>query len=355
MFNFGTSRCIHKQITQMQKTLQDQLLDLVLARFEKRSLAVDTMTQMLSIGKDAVYRRLRGDTLLTPDEMRQLSLHFNISLDALINKHSNTVFFSYNLFNTTINNFDDYLNGIYQDLDQISKASQPKISYATAEVPLFYYCLFPELIAFKLYVWGRTVWDFEYLKDRTFDFDLVPYPTLKLAEDLVDLFRNIPSVEFWSQSLVDFTLSQAEYHVISGGFTKSEDALVICDRLLDLVAHLRTMADKGCKFKANGNPEDALKNGFELYHNEMVFANNTVLVETESTKMLYTAFGNPNFLRSTDHKMCDYTQDWFSRMKVKSEKISLQSEKNRAWYFNGIKRKIEMVKNRIENYLGIIH
>jgi len=337
----------------MQKTLQDQLLDLVLARFEKRSLAVDALTQLLSIGKDAVYRRLRGDTLLTPDEMRQLSLHFNISLDALVNKHSNTVFFSYNLFNTPINNFDDYLNGIHQDLTQISKASKPKIFYATAEIPLFYYCLFPELIAFKLYVWGRTVWDFDYLEERTFDFDLVTYPTLKLAEDLVELYRNIPSTEFWSQSLVDFTLSQAEYNVISGGFTKSEDALIICDRLLDLVAHLRTMASRGSKFQVNGNPEDALKEGFELYHNEMVFANNTVLVQTESSKMLYTAFGNPNFLRSTDQKMCDYTEDWFMKMKIKSENISLQSEKNRAWYFNGIKRKIELVKNRIKNHLGV--
>ena len=339
----------------MQKTLQDQLLDLVLARFEKRSLAVDVMTQLLSIGKDAVYRRLRGDTLLTPDEMRQLSLHFNISLDALVNKDSNTVFFSYNLFNTPINDFDDYLNGIYQDLNQISKTSDPKIFYATAEVPLFYYCLFPELIAFKLYVWGRSVWDFEYLKDRTFDFDLVTYPTIKLAEDLVGLYKNIPSTEFWSQSLVDFTLSQAEYHVISGGFTKSKDALIICDRLLDLVAHLRIMASNGRKFPVNGNPENALEEGFELYHNEMVFTNNTVLVKAESEKMLYTAFGNPNFLRSTDQKMCDYTEDWFIKMKGKSERISEQSEKNRAWYFNGIKRKIELVKNRIENHLGMVH
>ncbi|MEM9823166.1 MAG: helix-turn-helix transcriptional regulator [Bacteroidota bacterium] len=331
----------------MRNKLQDQLLEAVLSRYPKRSVAVEALSEMLGTGKDAVYRRLRGDTLLTPDEMQLLAQQFNISLDALVFDQSDKVFFSYSFFERPVDNFRTFLDGIFRYFAQATQQKNARVYYASAEIPFFYYCFFPELIAFKLYVWGRAVWGFDYLRNRPFDFEILPYSDLQLAEQCLLHYRELPSTEHWSMNMVDFTLSQIEYHVISGAFKQVEDALLLCDRLLELTQHLQVMAEHGRKFMIHRPPETAPENTFELFHNEMVYSNNTILVASDQGKMLFTTYGNPNFLRSTDQKICDHTQDWFVQMGSKSECISQQSEKTRAWFFNVLKRRIEQARSRI--------
>ena len=135
-----------------EKNLQDFLFESILSKFPRRSAAVEAISDMFGLGKDAIYRRLRGDTLLTPDEVGQLALAFNISLDAFVFENNNTVFFRYSPFTRQVKEFSDYLGQIHSDLELISKLPNPKILYVSAEIPIFHYCLIPEIIAFKLYV-----------------------------------------------------------------------------------------------------------------------------------------------------------------------------------------------------------
>ena len=331
-----------------RRTLQGFLFESILSKFPSRSSAVEAISEMFDLGKDAIYRRLRGDTLLTPDEIGHLAEAFNISLDAHIFENNNTVFFQYSPFTRQVKEFSDYLGQILTDVEMIAKLPNPRILYVSAEIPLFHYCLIPEIIAFKLYVWGRTFWEFEYLKDRQFDFDLISYPIIKMTEDLTKLYRNIPTTELWNSNIVDFTLSQIEYHVMTGGFRDPNDALILCDRLNDLMDHLRNMAAHGRKSLVNSKPEDSSGASFDLYHNEMVYANNTIIVMTDKGKAVYTAYGNPNFLKSTDRKMCDYSENWFMNLTQNSIPMSNHAEKSRSWFFNSIKKKLEMARKRIE-------
>jgi len=332
-------------------TLQDQLLEVVLSKYARRAEAVDALCELLNVGKDAIYRRLRGDSLLSPDELKLLALEYEISLDAFVFEERDTVFFRYLPFTKPLNNFSEYLNQIYTDLQKVSTISDAKVYYASAEIPIFYYLLFPDLFAFKLYVWGSTIWDFDYLKNKQFSRDLIPPDIFDLADKTSKLYQNIPSVELWSLNIVDFSLSQIEYHVISGGFKEENFALTLCDQLLELCNHLQEMAAAGSKFKIGMTGEHAKPNTFELYHNEMVYTNNTVMVTSERVNMLYTAFINPNFLTSTDSRVCEFSEDWFNRMIGKSERLSLQSAKTRAWFFKGLRKRVETVRGRIKQHI----
>jgi hypothetical protein len=71
-------------------------------------------------------------------------------------------------------------------------------------------------------------------------------------------------------------------------------------------------------------------------------------VQSPIGQMVYTTHGNPNFLKTTDKRMCDYTHAWFERVMNKSSKISSQGEKGRKWYFDQLRRRIEAVRLRIE-------
>ena len=335
----------------MNHKLQQLLLDKIIARFSKKVEAVDTLAELLGTGKDAIYRRLRGDTLLTPEEIAKLAVTYNISLDALVFEKVDTVFFSFNSFTQQVRSFEDYLKGIKNNFDLVIPMPNVKLFYASAEIPIFHYCFFPELIAFKLFVWGRTIWDLEAVRSRPFSFDILPFPQIQLTQDLLSAYKQLDSVELWSLNVVDNTLHQIEYSVTSGDFANEQDALVLCDKLIALTHHQQNMATHGKKFLLEGSVESASSN-FELFHNEMVYTNNTLFITSDVARIVYSAFSNPNFITSTDDRMCDYVESWFNRIINKSNSISAHSEKARNWFFNGLRRKINLTKSRIEHQIG---
>jgi hypothetical protein len=330
----------------MNQKLQEQLMEQIADRFNKRSEAVDAVSDLLGVGKDAVYRRFRGDTLLTPDDIVLLTRHFQVSLDALIFGDTDSVFFSFNAFSQKVTSIESYLENIQGLLHQLFQVPQVKIYYASSEIPFFYYSFFPQLIGFKLYVFGRTLWDLDYLKERPFHLDLLSPHALELTDKVLQAYIQFPTAELWSYNIFDNTLNQIEYHLNSGQFANPEDALILCDQCKDLAQHMRKMAEHGKKFKIGADPESGYP--FELYHNEMIYTNNTIYVKAPHHRMLFSTFGSPNFLQTTDGRICDFIEDWFRKIRMKSNAISEQDEKSRNVFFNGLQRRISRVRHRIE-------
>jgi hypothetical protein len=336
-----------KIIAPMPSTLQDRILEEVVSRYSKKSEAVDQLSELFNIGKDAVYRRLRGDTLLTPAEMAQLAQHYRLSIDNLIFDQTDTVFFTFNQFAQSIRNFDDYLEAIYQSIDHMQKLPEVTVYYVTSEIPLFCYCFFPELISFKLYMWGRTVWDFDFLHDKKFHLDILPAPTMRLTQTLLDQYKNFPSTELWSLNLVDNTLNQIEYYASAGGFEKPEDALLLCNQVEELIDHLKRMAEQGKKFSLGSHPNKTSAD-FNLYHNEMVYINNTILAVSPQMHKVFIAYGNPNYLTSSDQKICHYTEDFMHNIMARCNSISAHDERSREWFFNRLLNQVGHSRKRIQ-------
>jgi hypothetical protein len=326
--------------------LQKELLENILERYPKKTDAVDAIGQALGIGKDAVYRRLRLDTHLTPNELVALSQKFCISLDAIAQHNADTFFFTFNAFSRKINTFEDFLGALYADLHMLLHIPDVKIFYASGEIPIFFYCFYPELISFKLYVWGRTIWDIPYIKEKPYSIDLIPFPSYQLSQDILNIYRRIPTIELWSLNFIDNTLNQIEYHANTKGFADSKEAVVLCDRLMELAQHMKAMATYGTKFKPGGDPKDG--GLFDLYHNEMIYTNNTILVDTSVGKMVYTTFCNPNFLKTTDADICAFKEKWFMQLLARSNRMSFGGgEKAREWFFARLFRRIEATRNRV--------
>ena len=294
-------------------SLQKYIFNEIQQRLGKRADQVETLADILKVGKDAVYRRMRGDTILTPDEIALLARHFNISLDTFAFQKANSVMFTFNPFTHIVKSFDDYLSDIQSDLAVVSKIPSAHVFYASAEIPIFYYMFFPELIHFKFYVWGRTIWNFEYLQNKPFDFEIIPYPVYKQVETVLNLYRSLHTTELWSMNIMDSTLSQVEYHVSIGGFKNPKDAVTICKRLHELADHMQSMAQHGRKFILGSNSSSE-GGTFNLYHNEMIYTNNTILVDTPFGKSVYATHTNPNFLKTSDERMCEYTDGWFKHV-----------------------------------------
>ncbi|MEO0779463.1 MAG: helix-turn-helix transcriptional regulator, partial [Bacteroidota bacterium] len=213
----------------MSKSLQQRLLDAVVQHFPKRVAAIEALSNLLGVGRDGIYRRMRGDTILSPKEVEVIALTFHVSLDDLIFGQSDTVIFSFNGFDESTRSFIDYLERFESELSRASSMGDGHFYYASVELPLFQSCFFKELICFKLYIWGLTVLGYEALQDRPFSFELLPVPLLATIQRIQELYVNVPSTELWGRNVVDNTLNQIEYHFSSGHFRSPDDALLLCE------------------------------------------------------------------------------------------------------------------------------
>lgn len=322
-----------------QQSLQDRLFEQILNRYPRKADAVDALCELLHSSKDPVYRRLRGDTPLSPQELELLSNHFRISLDALILGQSDNVVFDFNAFSRKIKDFSDYLAAFNADFEQIHRMPGARLYYASAEMPVFTYSLYPELMAFKLYLWGRTTWNLEWLRDRPFSFDLVTQPVIRESETMLQHYMSLPSTELWTAQILDNTLAQVEYHVYAGGFRDPKEALIIIERLQGWVGHMKAVSAAGRKFMV-GEKAELGRAKFELFYNEMVYANIATLITSDVGRLAYTAYCTPNFLKSTDPRLCDYTQNWFDSVTSKSTVLTHAADKNRDWFFKELAQKV---------------
>lgn len=330
--------------------MQVRFFEKILEKYPKKSQAVEALMEVLNLGKDAIYRRIRGESVLPPEELALLANHFSISVDALIHGQSNKLSFTYNTFVKKVTSFEDYLQQLYEQLNNILQLPEVFLYYATQEVPVFHYMFFPELIAFKLYAWGLTTWNLPLLQQSDFHFGLFSPHAQKKCDDIIKLYNQLPSQELWSLNIVDNTLNQIEYTVISGNFRHPKDALLICDKMLVLIRHQKAMAAAGNKFSPT-RPNFSGAN-FDLYHNELAYTNNTFLINFTRGNLVFTTFCNPNFLQSDNQQLGEHTALWFSNLIQKSNAISRHSAKSRAWFFSRLEKKVEVTYKKIEQHLA---
>lgn len=310
---------------------------------------IDALMRLLEVGKDAIYRRLRCETILPPEEIALLATTYHISLDSYVFGKTDALFFTFNPFIRRVKSIEDYLEGIHQDVAMLNRLPQVHIYNTWAEIPFFFYMFLQKLFSFKMYVYGRTIWQIDYLQNRPFDFDIIPLPVIQKSEEILKLYCALPTTELWSLNIMDNTLNQIEYHSNSHGFKNPQDALSLCEDMTRLADHMEIMAQHSKKFAINGKPEASQGSPFTMYHNEMIYTNNTIFVTYTGGRAIYTTYGNPNFLKTTDVRMCDYTQNWFDS--VVSKSLNMQNERGRKYYFNRLRKRIDIVRTRIEKNL----
>lgn len=327
--------------------LQEKLLEHIQGKFSRKQDMITYLSDLLCVSTDGIYRRLRGDTLLSPQEISLLATNFKLSLDKILFDQSDGVVFSYNMLSSPVSSFLDYIGQIYKNLLEVSKIPGAQVYYASQELPIFQYFSFPRLLYFKLYVYGLTSWGFDFLKNKKFNYRMVDPQVSALASECVRLYNALPTKDVWSLNIVDNTLNQLEYLATVDRFEQPEDALLVCDEIIQTLESAKNMAVNG--YKPLRKTRSSSQSGrFELYYNEMISTNNTIMVLSPMGKMLFTTINNPNFLKSGDQVFCNMIEQWFDATISHSTSISVHSAKNRDWYFNRLIKKVGAARQRIQ-------
>ena len=116
----------------------------------------DELAEVLSLSRESVYRRLRGETPFNLDELMILRQKYNISLDSNTTPVDGTKVEFLALFKNDID-LNDYFLNIKKRFQLIS--SHPNtVTYNAAEnLPFFRQLGYKHLAAFKNFFWCRSI------------------------------------------------------------------------------------------------------------------------------------------------------------------------------------------------------
>ena len=330
----------------MMKMYQQSKFNLLRQQCRKGGVdIVQTMMDILSLDKSAIYKRLDGSKILNLEEIIKIQDHFILPEYFFTSHMSSVIPFRFGMIQHQPETIVGYLTPIHNQLMQLQHLEDVSITYASNEIPLFSYFHFPELTYFKFYIWARTIWEMPHYTNRKFDVSTVLTSEEArfngVINQLRDAYASIPSTEYWSVNILDNTINQIRFYSETDNFTDNRMCQTLMQQLEELVEKMEETARKGYK----QNDHDVQ---FHLYHNEITHTNNTILVEHGGKPIqTYCSFDNPNFLTTDYSEFCVYTRHWFEKLRKGSTYLSVAGSRQRVKYFNELRKRLKEGKERI--------
>lgn len=300
---------------------------------------VDEIAELLSISTDSAYRRIRGEKSIDFEELMQLASHFKYSVDQFLHIRNDSILFTDRSVSVNATfHFDLYLQALVQDLTYMNSFSGKKLYYLTKDLPIFYHFVYPELAAFKCFFWMKTIVHDPAFTRLFFALDDYRSSFVDVGKKINHLYSQIPSVEVWNAENIHSTIRQIEYYKETGVFANKQDIVIVYQTLLNAVYDIENQADEGSKIVFGRSAGRGAE--YQLYINEFILGDNTILVELEESKVVYINHGVINYMMTRDEKFCAFTFDHFENILKRSTPISRTNEKERKKFFNRIREKI---------------
>lgn len=299
----------------------------------------DELAEILSISKDSAYRRIRGETPLSLDEVKRLCEKFDMSLDAIIGTSPGFATFRYRVMDKTSFSINDWLSSILQNLTMLPSKESAELLYFAKDLPIFYYFNCPLLSSFKIFFWMHSLLHYDQEQALKFDPNTVPKELTSLGQRIYDRYTSIKRTEIWSEETLNVTLRQIEFYQACGFLGDSGMGVRLCEEYLDLLNLIRKWAGVGYTEKS--------KSPFELYKNDILIADNTILFRIGDRRIAFIPNNTFNILSTTNEIFCKQTDDYLGNLIRKSIKISTTGEKERHIFFNQMEEKIRKTQSRL--------
>lgn len=332
-----------------ERTVQQEFITKLKDTLPANKSLVDELSDVLSLSTDSAYRRIRGETALTIDEVSRLCAHYRIPFDHFAQGDSgkSSVTFQYTHLSSDYKKFEEYLSGLIMHMDIIKKTEPKEIIWCAEDVPIFHHFRFPKLSAFKLFYWSKSILNAPEYDDKKFEAHILPESSLEKVKKIYDLYQKIPSIEIWTEDTLNSTLKQVEYYSESGLFETVQDAKDILNEVEAMIRSLERQAAKCVKFSGDvPGPGDDVE--FKLYFSDLMVGNNCILITAGSSRVCYLSINTFNSMATTNSAFNDENERWVRNIIRKSALISGVSEKQRMKFFKLLYDKIAQTRAKIE-------
>lgn len=300
------------------------LIEAMKEKLPLKGQLADMLMDTLYIGKEAVYRRLRGEVPFTLQESALISRKLGISLDKIIGLS----FKSNAMFNINIVDYDDPFESYYNILEKYvslinTMPDDPNSVMGTSAniIPQTLYLKHELLAKFRLFKW---MYQNKYIDCKSFEELDIPSKLVNIQKDYVAMTRHIHSIDYiWDNMIFQHLINDIQYfasiHLISDE-TKEE----IKKELFLLVDELEELA-------INGKTADG--NRVRIYVSNINFEATYSYVDINNLQLSLIRIYSINSITTMDNEIFCTLKEWIQSLKKFSTLISESGEMQRIQFF----------------------
>jgi len=302
---------------------------------------VDELCDLLGLSADSVYRRIRGEKPIALSELKLICEKYHISLDHVLQLQNDSVVFQAPQINgKDTSSFNHYITNLIGQLKFINSFENKRLLYLCKDLPLWHFYIFPEIAAFKTFVWIKTIQNNRAYATKKFSLKEFPFEDCyELGQEMIREYNKVPSIELWNYESILSTTHQLEYYRDAGIFANSEDVAIVAESFGRSLDHLQDQAEKGFKFLP-GESAVNYRAPIKMYINEVILGNNTVLTELNGNKYSYVTYNVFDYLFTKDKRFTEIVFSNFYTLMSRSTLISETGEKERNRFFESLRQKL---------------
>lgn len=328
-----------------ENSIQQKIFQQIKEKLPPNLSLVFEVSKLLNISQDSAYRRIRCEKELSLEELFLLKKEYNIALDNLGAEDISKVNFTVSLVDKNFKVIN-WLDILYNDTKKIFACRDKEIIYTAKDPPIFHYFHLPEIAAFKIFFWEKTLFQFPEYEEKMFSFDDFQDDVYEKGRKALNMATKIPTIEIWNNHTFKIMLSQIEFYYVSGFFKHKDDLENLMDKMEKWIHHIQKEVELGYLFMYGSEPE-GLVNSYRLYTNEVVMNDNHILVRTEYGYKAYLTFNVLSLLQTSNQSFCIELDRYFRGLMTKSNLISHSGAKERNRFFSDQFRALEKLKSNI--------
>lgn len=310
----------------------DKLTEMLRERLPVGENLAGTLAEVLCIGREAVYRRLRGEVPFSFDEMAAAARHLGLSLDQIAGNACSDDGFNVKLLSSPdpLQNYGDISARYLKLFAYLAGDPTGSVSTASNTIPFTFYAPYEYLSRFRL---ARWMFQNEQL-DKTGELSAIPVPRTLMdqQEQLSDTIRRVARTSFiWDGSIFRSFVEEVRY--FRGlGVISEEDVEKIRAELHRVLDDAEEFCIKGAF--PNGNKVD-------IYLSNLFFGATYSYAEKEGFQTSLFRVYSVNFMDSQHPRICRMQKDWIRSLKRHSTLISQSGEMQRIAFFTQQRRQVD--------------
>lgn len=308
------------------QTLNEALIAAMQSKIPDGTRLANVLIDILFIGKEAVYRRLRGEVPFTLNEAAIIARQLGISLDNTVgSKMTENALFDLSIIgiDDPIENYGKIITSYSEMYRSIKDLDNTEIGIAANLIPQIFYLKYIHLSKFRLYKWV-------YQNDKNNAYNsyadiVIPDHIRELQKEYVRIAQYVKTTIYILDNYIFNNFIRDVEYFINIHLLSEKDVELIKEDLLHLLDDLEEYTTKG-KFKTGTS--------LQVYISNVNFEATYTYLTSPVTNLASFRLFSINAVYSSDPLIYNYNKDFILSLKKYSTLISESAEMKRIQYFN---------------------
>ncbi len=320
--------------------LIERLIRVMREHLQRNETLASVLIDVLSLNKEAAYRRLRGDIMFSFEEAAKLSRRVGFSLDKIVEESmildtNKWAFTDISTFHTSSRYVEEYAKKLYAFSDMfrdLLKHPQVTIRSALGHLPYYFILLYPTLTLFRHY--KRAYLAFGLNPEFRFSDFTMPSDIQEKEQDVLKKCLSIPRNHLILERNIFYSIVEDINYFYYRQLISKEELLQLKKELIEGLSNLENIA-------ATGTFGSSMEVSIYLL-DVRLDASYTHFESPDSEYSLQYSYFVDVF-RFNNPKVCQMQKNWIESLKRYSTMISKAGEIQRVEFFRKQKEIINLI------------